>query len=163
MPGHDELVGVAGTRASPKLSAATHSEVVGQEIAVMGWTGLTSTGVFVHDGLPGVPGVADVRTSPTLSTTTQSVVDGQAIPFSWVVPSPIASGVHAAVLADGRERSGATVHVVTEDYDEGPILAAIEVPVLPGDDVASLGERVRGAERELVVEVLAGIASEPVA
>jgi phosphoribosylglycinamide formyltransferase-1 len=71
--------------------------------------------------------------------------------------------VHAAVLADGRERSGATVHVVTEDYDEGPILAAIEVPVLPGDDVASLGERVRGAERELVVEVLAGIASEPVA
>jgi phosphoribosylglycinamide formyltransferase-1 len=66
--------------------------------------------------------------------------------------------VHAAVLADRRTRSGATVHLVTDDYDEGPIVAAAEVPVLAGDDVASLRERVRQAERELVVEVLAGVA-----
>jgi phosphoribosylglycinamide formyltransferase-1 len=66
--------------------------------------------------------------------------------------------VHAAVLADGRTRSGATVHLVTDDYDEGPIVAAAEVPVLAGDDVASLRERVRQAERDLVVEVLAGVA-----
>jgi phosphoribosylglycinamide formyltransferase 1 len=66
--------------------------------------------------------------------------------------------VHAAVLADAQTRSGATVHLVTEDYDAGPIVAAVEVPVLDGDDVASLGERVRAAERELVVEVLAGVA-----
>jgi phosphoribosylglycinamide formyltransferase-1 len=66
--------------------------------------------------------------------------------------------VHAAVLADAQERSGATVHLVTEDYDEGPVVAAAEVPVLAGDDVASLGERVRAAERELVVEVMAGLA-----
>ena len=66
--------------------------------------------------------------------------------------------VHAAVLADGASRSGATVHLVSEDYDEGPIVAAVEVAVLDGDDVASLGERVRAAERELVVEVLAGVA-----
>jgi phosphoribosylglycinamide formyltransferase-1 len=68
--------------------------------------------------------------------------------------------VHAAVLADGAKRSGATVHLVSEDYDEGPIVAAVEVPVLDGDDVASLGERVRAAERELVVEVLAGVARD---
>jgi phosphoribosylglycinamide formyltransferase 1 len=66
--------------------------------------------------------------------------------------------VHAAVLADAQTRSGATVHLVTEDYDAGPIVAAVEVAVLAGDDVASLGERVRAAERELVVEVLAGLA-----
>jgi phosphoribosylglycinamide formyltransferase 1 len=66
--------------------------------------------------------------------------------------------VHAAVLADGASRSGATVHVVSEDYDEGPIVAAVEVAVLDGDDVASLGERVRAAERELVVDVLARLA-----
>jgi phosphoribosylglycinamide formyltransferase 1 len=66
--------------------------------------------------------------------------------------------VHAAVLADGRSRSGATVHLVSEDYDAGPIVRAVEVPVLPGDDVASLGERVRAAERELVVAVLADVA-----
>ena len=63
--------------------------------------------------------------------------------------------VHAAVLADGRSVSGATVHLVSADYDAGPIVAAVEVPVLPDDDVASLGERVRAAERELVVDVLA--------
>jgi phosphoribosylglycinamide formyltransferase-1 len=63
--------------------------------------------------------------------------------------------VHAAVLAAGDERSGATVHLVTADYDAGPVVAAAQVPVLPGDDVASLGERVRAAERELVVDVLA--------
>ena len=66
--------------------------------------------------------------------------------------------VHAAVLADRRSSSGATVHLVSEDYDGGPIVASVEVPVLAGDDVASLGERVRAAERELVVEVLAGVA-----
>jgi phosphoribosylglycinamide formyltransferase-1 len=62
--------------------------------------------------------------------------------------------VHAAVLAAGDQRSGATVHLVIADYDAGPIVAAAEVPVLADDDVASLGERVRAAERELVVEVL---------
>jgi len=66
--------------------------------------------------------------------------------------------VHAAVLADGRPVTGATVHAVTEVYDAGPIMRAVEVPVLPGDDVASLGARVRSAERELVVAVLAELA-----
>lgn len=66
--------------------------------------------------------------------------------------------VHAAVLADGRTRSGATVHLVTGDYDAGPIVRRVEVPVLAGDDVAALGARVRAAERELVVEVLAELA-----
>jgi folate-dependent phosphoribosylglycinamide formyltransferase PurN len=32
------------------------------------------------------------------------------------------------------------------------------VPVLPDDDPGSLGQRVRAAERELVVEVLADVA-----
>jgi phosphoribosylglycinamide formyltransferase-1 len=66
--------------------------------------------------------------------------------------------VHEAVLAAGAERTGATVHRVTDDYDAGEIVRQVEVPVLPDDDVSSLGERVRGAERELVVEVLAEIA-----
>ncbi len=69
--------------------------------------------------------------------------------------------VHAAVLEAGAMRSGATVHLVTDDYDAGDILAQVEVPVLADDDVASLGERVRAAERELVVAVLARLASAP--
>jgi phosphoribosylglycinamide formyltransferase-1 len=69
--------------------------------------------------------------------------------------------VHAAVIADGQALTGATVHRVSDEYDAGPIIRAVEVPVLPGDDVASLGERVRGAERELVVDVLAELARRP--
>jgi phosphoribosylglycinamide formyltransferase-1 len=66
--------------------------------------------------------------------------------------------VHAAVLADGQTRSGATVHLVTDEYDSGPIEGQVQVAVLADDDVASLAKRVRAAERELVVEVLAGLA-----
>jgi phosphoribosylglycinamide formyltransferase 1 len=66
--------------------------------------------------------------------------------------------VHAAVLADRRTRSGATVHLVTDEYDSGPIVGQVEVPVLPDDDPGSLGRRVRAAERELVVAVLADVA-----
>jgi phosphoribosylglycinamide formyltransferase-1 len=67
--------------------------------------------------------------------------------------------VHAAVLADRRSRSGATVHLVTADYDAGEVVRAVEVAVLAGDDVATLGERVRAAERGLVVAVLAELAA----
>ncbi len=66
--------------------------------------------------------------------------------------------VHEAVLASGAARTGATVHRVSDDYDAGEIMRQVVVPVLAGDDVSSLGERVRAAERELVVEVLAGVA-----
>jgi phosphoribosylglycinamide formyltransferase-1 len=66
--------------------------------------------------------------------------------------------VHAAVLVDAQTHSGATVHLVTDEYDSGPLVGQVEVPVLAGDDVVSLGERVRAAERELVVKVLAGVA-----
>jgi phosphoribosylglycinamide formyltransferase 1 len=66
--------------------------------------------------------------------------------------------VHQAVLASGAERSGATVHLVEDAYDEGPIVASVAVAVAPDDDVASLGERVRAAERLLVVDVLAAVA-----
>jgi len=66
--------------------------------------------------------------------------------------------VHAAVLAGGAARSGATVHLAGENYDDGPIVAAVEVAVLPEDDVASLRARVQAAERLLVVDVLAGVA-----
>ncbi len=57
--------------------------------------------------------------------------------------------VHAAVLANGDTVTGATVHLVTEDYDEGPPLARVDVPVMPGDDPVTLGTRVFRAEKTL--------------
>jgi len=62
--------------------------------------------------------------------------------------------VHEAVLASGCRASGATLHLVTAGYDEGPVVAQAEVPVLPGDDVPALRARVQAAEKALLVDVL---------
>jgi phosphoribosylglycinamide formyltransferase-1 len=58
------------------------------------------------------------------------------------------------VLANGDTISGATVHVVTAEYDSGPPLMTVEVPVLPDDDAETLGTRVFHAECELYPEAL---------
>jgi formyltetrahydrofolate-dependent phosphoribosylglycinamide formyltransferase len=62
--------------------------------------------------------------------------------------------VHAAVLAHGDAISGATVHVVDNGYDTGPVVLRETVPVLPGDTPASLGARVFEAERRLYPEAI---------
>lgn len=67
--------------------------------------------------------------------------------------------VHEAVLASGARVSGCTVHLVDAAYDHGPVVAQRVVPVLDGDDVHSLGERVRRAERELYPTVISWYAS----
>lgn len=62
--------------------------------------------------------------------------------------------VHAAVLAHGDAESGASVQVINEVYDAGPVLLQKTVPVLKEDTVASLGERVRSVEGELYINAL---------
>lgn len=54
--------------------------------------------------------------------------------------------VHQAVLAAGARESGASVHVVTDAYDEGPVIDRERVPVLPGDTPETLAARVFAAE-----------------
>ena len=66
--------------------------------------------------------------------------------------------VHEAVMAAGEKVSGATVHLVEDDYDTGPVLSQVEVPVLEGDTLESLRDRVQEAEREHYVTVLERIA-----
>lgn len=58
--------------------------------------------------------------------------------------------VHRAVLERGDKESGATVHEVTERYDEGPILGQARVPVHPGDTPESLAARVLAIEHRLL-------------
>jgi len=62
--------------------------------------------------------------------------------------------VHEAVLAAGVAESGCTVHQVTEDVDAGPIVLQKRCPVLAGDTVDSLRERVQALENTAFVEVL---------
>jgi folate-dependent phosphoribosylglycinamide formyltransferase PurN len=62
--------------------------------------------------------------------------------------------VHQAVLASGATLSGPTVHLVTAEYDRGPILAQWPVPVLPDDTPESLRDRVLAAEHRLLPAVV---------
>jgi phosphoribosylglycinamide formyltransferase 1 len=77
---------------------------------------------------------------------------------------PAFPGAHAVrdALAAGVPVTGATVHVVDAGVDTGPVLAQRELPVLPGDDEASLHERIKAVERELLVETVAQlVTSDP--
>jgi phosphoribosylglycinamide formyltransferase-1 len=62
--------------------------------------------------------------------------------------------VHAAVLASGAKLTGCTVHLVSAEYDGGPVIAQRTVAVLDSDTPETLGARVRAAERELFPAVI---------
>jgi len=72
--------------------------------------------------------------------------------------------VHEAVIAAGVAESGATVHVVDEEYDRGAIILQKSVPVLSGDTPETLAARVLSVEHEIYPEALRRIAlGEPAA
>jgi phosphoribosylglycinamide formyltransferase-1 len=56
--------------------------------------------------------------------------------------------VFEEVLAAGDAETGATVHLVTEQLDGGPILEQRSLPVHPGDTPETLRERLRPVEIE---------------
>jgi len=68
-----------------------------------------------------------------------------------LLPSfPGTHGVRDA-LAHGVKVTGCTVFIVDEGVDAGPIVAQASVPVADGDDEATLHERIKVAERALLV------------
>jgi phosphoribosylglycinamide formyltransferase-1 len=62
--------------------------------------------------------------------------------------------VHKAVIENQETESGATIHYVTEEYDEGQIIAQSVVVVEPNDTAETLQEKVKRAERTLYVETI---------
>ena len=65
-------------------------------------------------------------------------------------------GAHAVEeqLTAGVAESGATVHLVDEGVDSGPVLAQERVPVLAGDTPETLHERIKRVEHRLLPEVV---------
>jgi phosphoribosylglycinamide formyltransferase 1 len=57
--------------------------------------------------------------------------------------------VHKAVLAAGDRESGATVHLVDEEYDHGLVVLQKAVPVFPDDSPETLAARVLKVEHEI--------------
>lgn len=71
---------------------------------------------------------------------------------------PAFKGAYAVrdTLAAGVTETGATIHIATETLDDERFVIAQSrgVPVLPGDDVDTLWERIKVAERRLYPQVL---------
>jgi len=74
---------------------------------------------------------------------------------------PAFPGAHPVrdALAAGVRTTGATVHLVDAGVDTGPVLAQRPVAVRPGDDEAGLHERIKTVERELLVQMVADLAT----
>jgi phosphoribosylglycinamide formyltransferase-1 len=76
--------------------------------------------------------------------------------------SPSFPGMHgpADALAYGVKVTGCTLFVVDGGVDTGPIVAQSAVPVLEGDTVESLHERIKTSERAMLVDTVGRIARE---
>jgi len=77
--------------------------------------------------------------------------------------SPSFPGMHGPrdALAHGVKITGATLFVVDEGIDTGPIIAQVAVPVLDDDDEATLHERIKASERAMLVEWVGRLARNP--
>ncbi|OJX78097.1 MULTISPECIES: phosphoribosylglycinamide formyltransferase [unclassified Leifsonia] len=71
---------------------------------------------------------------------------------------PGAHGVRDA-LAAGATQTGASLIVVDDGVDAGPIISQERVPILPGDTEAALHERIKPVERRLLIDAVLDIAN----
>jgi len=69
-------------------------------------------------------------------------------------------GAHAVrdALAAGATETGASVIVVDDGVDSGPIVAQQRIPVEPGDTEGRLHDRIKVVERELLIQTVRAIA-----
>ncbi len=70
-------------------------------------------------------------------------------------PGMFGQRIHRAAIEYGVRWSGATVHLVDESYDTGPVVLQEPVPVLPADTPEQLGARVLAVEHRLFSAALA--------
>ena len=72
---------------------------------------------------------------------------------------------HQRALEAGDAEHGASVHWVIPALDAGEVIAQVRIPILPGDDAATLASRLLPAEHALLLDVLrdavAGLLSPP--
>ena len=76
-----------------------------------------------------------------------------------LLPSFKGLHTHERALAAGVKIAGCTVHFVRTEMDEGPIIGQAAVPVLSGDDPATLAARVLASEHRLYPASLKLVAS----
>lgn len=71
--------------------------------------------------------------------------------------------VHAEVKKLGLKETGCTLHFVTANVDEGPIILQKKVPVYRSDSVEDIKNRVQAAEQEVILKALKLFAEHKIA
>ena len=74
-----------------------------------------------------------------------------------LLPAFVGLNTHERALAAGVKLHGCTVHFVTSELDNGPIVAQAAVPVLAGDSAADLAARVLRQEHLIYPQALRGL------
>lgn len=75
-----------------------------------------------------------------------------------LLPAFRGTDTHRRALEAGVSEHGCTVHLVTPELDAGPTILQARIPVLPGDDEASLAARVLVEEHAIYPRALAMVA-----
>lgn len=70
-------------------------------------------------------------------------------------------GAHAVrdAIASGATQTGASVIIVDDGVDSGPVIVQRRIPIRPGDTEAALHERIKVVEREMLVQTVLEIAN----
>ncbi|MEX3015697.1 phosphoribosylglycinamide formyltransferase [Gymnodinialimonas hymeniacidonis] len=76
-----------------------------------------------------------------------------------LLPNYKGLNTHARAIEAGDAEAGCTVHEVTPELDDGPILGQARVPIIPGDTPETLAARILPLEHQLYPEVLHRFAS----
>lgn len=62
--------------------------------------------------------------------------------------------VHRSVIKAGDKKTGISIHLVSSEYDTGPVLAQTEIPVSPSDNPESLQEKIKKKEAIFYISIL---------
>jgi len=62
--------------------------------------------------------------------------------------------VHESVIQSGDKVTGVSVHLVSDQYDQGLVLAQTSIPVAPDDTAKSLENKVKAVEKVFYISVL---------
>ena len=134
------------------VSVADHAERSAWDIAITEATAAHNPDVVVSAGFMRILGPEFLSRFPGRVLNTHPAL------------LPAFPGAHAVrdALAYGVRITGATVHLVDAGTDTGPIVAQQPVPVLDGDDESALHARIKMTEKQLLVDVVAAVATRGV-
>lgn len=149
--------GVEGIARAERAGVPTFTVVLAEQPDRCTWNAALATAVAAHR-----PDL--IVSAGFMKILGSAFLDGLDRPMINTHPAllPAFSGTRgvADALAYGVKITGATVHLVDTGVDTGPVLAQAAVPVLPGDTVDILHERIKIEERRLLVDTVAALARE---